>query len=382
MTKVLVTGARGFIAKNLIAHLKERQDCDLLLCDRSTPSDGLADWLLDADVIYHLAGVNRPETEEEFKSGNTDFTKQICDVLMSRSKPAHVIMTSSIQAEKQNPYGISKLKAEQALLDLAENTDNTVRIFRLSNVFGKWCRPNYNSVTATFCHNIARGIPITISDEQVVMELVYIDDVIGALTEEWAFQSRGEGVESAGSMPLTKITLGDLSSRIMAFHAVRTTHNAPGFLSRFDQALYATYLSYLLPDQLDYGLTIRADERGQLAEFMRSEQFGQIFVSSSHPGVLRGNHYHHTKVEKFLVLTGEAAICLRSLNSSDIHKFTVSGQEYRVVDIPPGYTHSIENIGDSEMTVLFWASEPFDQDRPDTIFSPVDAAADTELDKN
>ncbi len=281
-----------------------------------------------------------------------------------------IIFASSIQAESDNPYGRSKLQAERSLERYAGKSGAVAVVHRLKNLFGKLCRPNYNSVTATFCHNIAHGLPIKISDPSQVLSLTYIDDVVAAFIAELAIQG-DRGFQRAASLASTEITLGELAELIQSFRAHRTSLLVPDFSVSFVKALYATYLSYLEPRDFAYSLTKREDPRGSLAEFVKQASFGQLFVSRTKPGVTRGNHYHDTKTEKFLVIEGQAVIRFRHISSGDVTSFVVCGDEYRVVDIPPGYTHSIENIGMSDLVTLFWASEVFNHEAPDTFVLPV-----------
>lgn len=371
MTKVLITGARGFIGRNLATRLATRDDVELFLFDIENANEQLREWLGAADVIFHLAGINRPKSDDEFKTGNADFTAEICDELRRAGRKPKVVMTSSIQAELDNPYGVSKCQAEEALKAFADETGAAVSIYRLKNVFGKWCRPNYNSVTATFCHNIAHDLEIQVNDPAREIELVYIDDVVEAIIGEMENPSGSPSCMAPDTLPSYAITLGDLAGRIQAFHDMRASLMTPDFSVRFNQCLYATYLSYVVPNGHEYGLDIKADDRGSLAEFIKSRHFGQIFVSRTRPGIMRGNHYHHTKIEKFFVIGGEGVIRMRHIDGDEVIEYRVRGEDYRIVDIPPGYTHSIENTGDSEMLTLFWASEVFDPDRPDTYFLQV-----------
>lgn len=245
-----------------------------------------------------------------------------------------------------------------------------MRIYRLKNLFGKWCRPNYNSVTATFCHNIARGLPVAISDAKHEIELSYIDDVVNAFVDEL---NDCETMPTAGDeIPSRRITLGELAGTIQAFHEMRETLALPDFAEWFNRALYATYLSYVPAKSREYTLDRRSDSRGSLAEFIKQKSLGQIFVSRTKPGVTRGNHYHHTKTEKFFVLEGSGLIRMREIDESHIDEYLVSGDSYHVVDIPPGVTHSISNVGSGDLVTLFWSSETFDPDRPDTFFLPVE----------
>jgi len=326
-------------------------------------------------VVFHLAGVNRPQKVEEFESGNAGFTGTLCRLLGECNRRPHVIVSSSIQAEFDNPYGKSKRHAEETLRAFAARTGTRVSIFRLKNVFGKWCRPNYNSVAATFCHNIAHDLPIQVSDPNRLLELVHVDDVVaGFLHEMDEPRKRTDSVVTPDPIPSYILTLGDLAGRIQAFREMQETLQIPDFSLPFNRKLYATYLTYVDPDRWGYGLDIKSDRRGNLAEFIKSPAFGQLFISRTRPGVTRGNHYHHVKAEKFLVISGEGLIRLRHIEERQVHGHHVQGGEYRVVEIPAGYTHSITNIGPEEMITLFWASEVLDPDRPDTYFLPVDPA--------
>lgn len=366
MTSVLITGARGFLGRNLAAHLRSRTDCRLLLFDREDSRTDLTKWLSAADIVFHLAGVNRPDESDDYERENAGFTAELCDLLRAEGRAPKIVFASSIQVVLENPYGASKRKAEETLLGFGASSGACVRVYRLKNLFGKWCRPNYNSVTATFCHNIARELPIFISDPDCVVELSYVDDVVEAFLGELDRTQQPLTIRSE------TIRLGVLSERIRAFHQMRSTLKTPDFSDWFNRALYATYLSYVPEGGRQQDLAIRTDERGSLAEFIKSDHFGQIFVSRTVPGMTRGNHYHHTKTEKFLVVEGEGLIRMRALEGGPVDEYLVRGSEYRVVDIPPGMTHSITNVGSTEMVTLFWADEAFDPDRPDTYFLLVD----------
>jgi UDP-2-acetamido-2,6-beta-L-arabino-hexul-4-ose reductase len=404
--KILVTGARGFIGKNLIVALKRRVDVDVIEYNLDSPAGLLEEGLARADVIYHLAGVNRPERVEEFMEVNFDLTRQICDALRRLERAPLLVLSSSTQAAMDNPYGLSKRQAEEAVFDFGRETGASVFVFRLPGVFGKWCRPNYNSVVATFCHNIARGLPIAISDPVKEIELVYIDDVVRAFISEIGgrrSEVRGKSAESRGQRtaggdeaskgrggmyrevePVFRVRLGELADTIRAFRESRTTLYVSDFSDPFVRRLYATYISYLPEDSFSYVLTQRSDSRGELAELLKSPHIGQIFVSRTRPGITRGHHYHDTKVEKFVVLEGDAVIRVRSIRPevrdqrsevggqrSDVIEYPVSGREFRVVDVPPGYTHAIENVGQNDLIVLFWADEVFDPGKPDTYYEEV-----------
>lgn len=368
--RVVITGARGFIGRNLIAHLRRRGDVEIIGCDVDTAPSALEEALRTADLVFHLAGVNRPQRAEEFISGNVEFTAQVCEQLAHSGRPVPIVLSSSIQAERDNPYGRSKLLAEQMVQAYATERQAPGIIYRLKNVFGKWCRPNYNSVVATFCHNIARDLPITISDPATELELVHIDDVVARFAQEL------EGPHAPGAVyrevsPVFKISLGQLAELLRTFRAMRDSLHLPDFSDPFVRKLYGTYVSYLEQDDFAYPLQQRCDERGCLAEFVKSPFAGQIFVSTTRPGVTRGNHYHHTKVEKFLVLHGKAVIRFRHIERGEVLEYVVEGKDLRVVDIPTGYTHSITNIGDDELVTLFWADEVFDPHHADTWYEDV-----------
>lgn len=370
MTQVLILGGRGFLGRNLAVHLAERKDCETTICGREDSEEDVRKSLSRADVIFLLAGVNRPLDPSEYESGNAGFTEKVCQVLRAAKRSPKIVFSSSIQAELNNPYGISKKNAEQSLLRLATETGACVRIYRLKNLFGKWSRPNYNSVTATFCHNIANDLPIAVSDPEKEIDLSYVDDVVAAFLSEIDGPQSGESL--IADLPSYRIRLGDLAGRIQAFHDMRATLIAPNFEEWFNRALYATYLSYVPSADLRHSLDIKSDNRGSLAEFIKERHFGQIFVSRTKPGITRGNHYHHTKTEKFFVVEGEGLIRMRAVEGGSIKEYLVKGSEYQVIDIPPGVTHSITNVGSGEMVTLFWSSELFDPNRPDTYYLPVD----------
>lgn len=370
MKKVFVTGSKGFVGRNLCAVLRQRDDIELFEYDVNNNPEDLNKALEKADCIIHLAGVNRPKNTDEFKTGNTGSIDKICVRLKAIGRSPKIVLSSSIQAELDNPYGLSKRGAEEVLEGFAENTGAECVVYRFKNLFGKWCRPNYNSVTATFCHNIANDLPIQISDPAHEIELTHIDNVVKAFINE--METGTPVFRFAEPLPSTRITLGELAAKIRSFRDMRTSLVLPDFSSDFERALYGTYLTYLNEKEFEYGLDKKADQRGSLAEFIKSPGMGQIFVSRTEPGITRGDHYHHTKTEKFLVLEGEAVIRFRNIEKDEILEYPVSGEKYQVVDIPPGYTHSIENVGDGVLVTLFWASEMFDPDGPDTYFEKVE----------
>lgn len=374
--KVLITGANGFIGKNLTVHLQLRRDVQIQAYDIENTVAELNAWLDEADFVIHLAGVNRPQNEEEFFIGNAGLTSHVCERLALRRNPPPILLSSSIQADLGNPYGRSKRLAEEAVVEYGRTTGARAVIYRLTNVFGKWSRPNYNTVVATFCHNVAHDLPVTISDPARELELIHIDDVASAFVSEVRGQESGVSNQKSGVIyrevrPIYTVTLGRLAELIRSFRKSRQSLLAPDLADPFIRKLYGMYLSYLDEDDFVYDLTQRRDERGCLAEFIKSPHFGQIFVSRTKPGVTRGNHFHHTKTEKFLVLEGEAIIRFCHIFSDQVIEYPVRGEDFRVVDIPTGYTHSIENVGQGELITLFWASEVFDPERPDTVWKEV-----------
>lgn len=369
MKTILVTGSEGFIGRNLVESLYRTPETTVLRFDVADKEEALLTHLDAADAVFHLAGVNRPEREEEFNEGNAGLTSRIVAHLVKREKKPMLVLTSSTQAELDNPYGRSKRMAEKSLEAYGAAGGDAV-VVRLPNVFGKWSRPNYNSVVATFCHNIAHGLEITITDPSRVMELIYIDDVIAALMSLLNREFM-PGVHWLKAGPLKKITLKELADEICKLRDIRSVLMLPDLGDHFRRALYATYLSFLPTDAFEYQLVKREDQRGSLAELLKSQHFGQLFVSRTKPGYVRGNHYHDTKVEKFCVLEGDAIIRFRNVRGNEVISYPVRGDEFRVVDIPPGYTHSIENVGNRDLVVLFWGSEMFNPQNPDTHALPV-----------
>jgi len=374
MQKAVVTGAGGFIGKNLVLALR-RAGVEVAGIDIDSTPEAWSSAVRDAEVVFHLAGVNRPAHEAEFETGNVGSLQALFAALerAASAGPGRVapvvVLASSTQASHDNAYGRSKLAAERALEAYAASTGRPAVIYRLPGVFGKWCRPNYNSVVATFCHNIARGLPITISDETRVVELVHVDDVVATLVTH--LETRAAGLAWGEVGPVFTASLGELADRIRGFRAMRETLEVADATDPFTRRLLGTYTSYIPPADLAYELEQRTDARGTLAELLKSPHFGQMFVSRTRPGITRGNHYHDLKVEKFCVLEGEAVIRFRPILGAEITEHRVSGKDFKVVDIPPGMTHSIENVGATEMIVLFWASEILNRDRTDTHFSEV-----------
>jgi len=368
---VLVTGSSGFIGKNLCKRLEETEGLDILRFEREHTPDDLKQFLSKADFVFHLAGINRPKDESEFDKGNRSLTENLINYVKESGRKIPILVTSSIQAELDNPYGKSKKAAEDAVFKWGKQAGNKVFVYRLPNVFGKWCRPNYNSVVATFCNNIANDLEISINDRTTKLSLVYIDDVTKDFVK--AFRE-GKTPDADGFCYIDRVfetTLGELSDKIYSFKDSRNSLLIPSFGDDFTKFLYATYTSYLSTDNLAYQLDMKCDDRGWLAEFIKSNQFGQIFVSKTKPGITRGNHWHHTKIEKFLVLSGEAEIRFRNVNDDKTIDYKVSGDKLEVLDIPAGYTHSIKNIGKNDLLTLFWSDEIFNPEDTDTYFKEV-----------
>ena len=376
--KVLITGSKGFIGKNLLARLAYEKDIKLFEFDIENKSCDLEHFLNEAEIIFHLAGVNRPEREEEFKTGNVELTELICNYLERLGRKPTVVFSSSIQAGVENPYGSSKKAAEDILINWADKGNGRAVIFRLKNVFGKWCRPNYNSVVATFCHNISHNLPIVINDTERVLELVYIDDVVEGfihiINELRNSQERYHDVKSYEFREIPRyfsITVGELANKLKRFHESRKKLLVPDFSDDFERFLYATFISYYDLEDISISLENKVDERGTLAEALKSREFGQIFVLRINPGQTRGNHFHHTKIEKFLVLEGQAHLKLKNIDNGTSAVFRLSSDRLQLIEIPPGYSHSIENIGSTPVIVLVWANEIFNQARPDTFYYEV-----------
>ncbi len=371
---ILITGANGFIGRNLAAWLAPSTDSRVLRYDLGNSLDELAQMLAQIDFVFHLAGVNRPLTEGEFQTGNVDFTAYLCAELVKLGRPVPLLLSSSIQAALDNPYGVSKREAEAVVTKYAHQANARVVIYRLQNVFGKWCRPNYNSVTATFCYNIAHDLPISISDPARELEMIHVDDVVNHFMQELKASDGTQGqvdIQTRQVTPSYKVTLGRLADLIRSFRQSRASLRVPDMSDEFTRKLYGTYLSYLEPDDFAYNLDKKSDTRGSLAEFIKSPAIGQVFISRTKPGITRGNHYHHTKTEKFLVVEGEAIVRFRHIETAAMIEYPVSGTDFRVVDIPTGYTHSIQNVGTTELITLFWSSEVFDPNWPDTYAMPV-----------
>ncbi|MEJ1355774.1 MAG: NAD-dependent epimerase/dehydratase family protein [Candidatus Sedimenticola sp. (ex Thyasira tokunagai)] len=367
--RILVTGGRGFIGKNLIVHLKQDEQYSVLTFARENSLDELGILVEQADAVIHLAGENRPTDASAFEEVNAGLTQILCYAIRATGRKIPLVLASSTQAELDNPYGQSKRAAEKVVEVLANETGNPVYIYRLPGVFGKWCKPNYNSVVATFCHNIAQDLPIQINDPAASTRLIYVDDVVAEFVR--VIQQSGDGASKPSVTPEYSITLGELAKQINAFKNCRESLISEQVGNGLVRALYSTYVSYLKPDQFSYPLPKYGDERGVFVEVLKTKESGQFSFFTAHPGATRGGHYHHTKTEKFLVIKGNARFGFRHIVTGEIHELLTSGDEPQVVDTVPGWTHDITNVGEDEMVVMLWANEIFDHDRPDTIAAKV-----------
>ena len=373
MKTVLVTGAKGFIGKNLILGLRELSNIQIKSFDKEDDINTLKKFIQESDFIFHLAGVNRTESVEEFEKVNTGLTKEIINLLEEMDKKIPIAITSSIQAELDNPYGKSKKMAEDELTKYSKQNKVPVYIYRLPNVFGKWSRPNYNSVVSTFCYNISHNLDINILDPMKELELVYIDDVVSEFVSLLAKEERNLRKYFYNIKRVFKIPVGKLTEKIYQIRDIRKTLIVPDLSDDFMRLLHATYLSYLDENDFLYEMNLKEDNRGNFIELVKSRTFGQVSISRSKKGVIRGNHYHNTKNEKFCLLQGKAVIRLRNILDDKIIPYYVSDEKIEIVDISPGYTHSIENLteGDGEMILLIWANEIFDPKNPDTYYCEV-----------
>lgn len=368
--KILVTGAKGFIGKNLIVELKNRSYLDVFEFDIDTDIALLDKYTKECDFVFHLAGINRPKDEKEFMEGNYGFTTVLLNKLRENQNKSPILITSSIQAELNNPYGKSKKEAEEVLFIYEKETGSRSLVYRLPNVFGKWCRPNYNSAVATFCNNIANDLEIKVNDPTVVMNLVYIDDVVDEFVN--AMEGKANKISRYCSIPVVHtVTLGKIVELIKSFKDSRVNLTVLNMSNEFEKKLYSTYLSYLPIDKFSYPLKMNIDNRGSFTEFIRTPDRGQVSINISKPGITKGNHWHHTKNEKFLVVKGNGLIKFRKIDSDEIIDYHVSGDKLEVVDIPTGYTHSIVNIGDADMVTVMWVNEAFNREKPDTYFLEV-----------
>ena len=362
---ILITGAKGFLAKNFIARLVGLGYSNLLLVDRTTPKSTYESYVRQAQFIYHFAGVNRPQDPKEFAVGNTDSMAELIGYLKKTNSKASLVVSSSTQAMNNNPYGLSKKAGEDLLLSFATSNKHPIFIYRLTNIFGKWAKPNYNSVVATFCHNLSRDLPIKINDENAKISLVYIDDVVDEMLR--CLEGKVTTIDGIlRVLPDYELTVGQLASMIQRFKHSRTNLHLENQHDPLTKKLYATYLSYLPEQSFIYDLNMNIDVRGSFTEMFKTSQEGQISVNISKPGITKGNHYHHTKNEKFIVVSGTGSIKFRRVDSNEVIEYKVSGEKLQVIDIPPGYVHNITNIGLNDLVTIMWASELFDKQNPDT----------------
>lgn len=364
---ILVTGANGFIGKNLCLGLVDKNH-QIFKYDIETPKEELDYFIANADFVIHLAGINRPLSVEEFYDGNVNLTIQLIDLLKKQNRKIPLLLSSSIHAASNTDYGKSKKLAEDAVFKYGEDTGSNTYVFRLANAFGKWCKPNYNSVVATFCHNIANNIDIEIKDGSIEISFVYIDDIVNEFMNCLDCIKR-DGILSVN--PVYPITIDNLAKTIKQFRDSRINNILPNLKNDFYKKLYSTYLSYLPENKFSYPLKMNADERGSFSEFIKTDGYGQVSVNISKPGIVKGNHWHHTKNEKFLVVSGKGIIRFREIGKNKIIEYYVSDEKLEVVDIPPGYTHNIENLGDTDMVTIMWANELFDVNKLDTFYEKV-----------
>jgi len=377
LCRVLVTGARGFIGKNLVVRLRELPRFMVSEFVRGDDVTALPQLLAQVDAVVHLAGENRPTDPDAFSQVNTGLTLAICNAIAAQvasgGRIVPLVLASSTQVERDNLYGQSKLAAERAVQELARNTGNPVVVFRLPGVFGKWCKPNYNSVVATFCHNIARGLPIQINDPTASLQLVHVDDVVSSMMAalDAALKPGSAGVLAGAIAPVYSMTLGELAAQIEAFGDCRTTLMSERVGTGLLRALYSTYVSYLPNDRFAYEVPQHADPRGVFVEMLKTPDSGQFSYFTAHPGITRGGHYHHTKTEKFLVIKGTGMFRFRHMLTDERFELTVSGDRPQVVDTIPGWVHDITNVGSDELVVMLWANEVFDRANPDTVAAPI-----------
>lgn len=369
--KILVTGAKGFVGKNLISELKNRNYNEIYEYDLDTTIEDLDKFTKDCEFIFHLAGVNRPENTEDFMIGNFGFTSTLLDKLKEYKNTSPILITSSIQAMLDNPYGKSKKAGEDLMLEYENETGAKAFVYRLPNVFGKWCRPNYNSAVATFCNNIANDLPITLSDPNVEMKLVYIDDVVNEFIN--ALEDKANKKDNYCYIKTVhEIKLGEIVNLLNSFKESRFNLMIQDMKDDgFAKKLYSTYLSYLNTEDFSYDVKMNIDERGSFTELFKTLDRGQVSVNISKPGITKGNHWHNTKNEKFVVVSGTGIIRFRKIDTEEVIEYKVCGDKIEIVDIPVGYTHNIENIGDTDMVTIIWANEILNKDKPDTYFMEV-----------
>lgn len=369
MKKVLITGSSGFIGNNLVVTL-ERLDCEILKFDRDDTLETLDRYTKECDFVVHLAGINRPEKVEEFYKGNAGLTQTLVDLLRKHDNKAPIIVSSSIQADNDSDYGQSKKQAEEILVKY-QNDMAPVYIFRLSNVYGKWSRPNYNSVIATWCHNITHDLDLVVNDASVEIPFVYIDDVVKNIIKALNGEIEQNETATYEVHPIDVVSLGEVRDLLVSFKESRTDLSFPNQNTRFAKNLYSTYLSYLPIDKMSYDLKMNVDPRGSFTEFIKDDLLGQVSVNVSKKDITKGQHWHHSKNEKFLVVYGSGSIEIRHIITNEKYAYNVSGDKLEVVDIPTGYTHNIINTGETDMVTLMWANEKLDPNNPDTYFLEV-----------
>lgn len=365
---ILITGANGFIGKNLRVFLAERGYTDIACFEHNQNHSELAQMVQQADFVFHLAGVNRPLHEDEFQQGNTHLTEALVKLLAATGRKIPLVLTSSTQAVRDNPYGKSKAAAENAALAYMQETGNPAYIYRLPNVFGKWCRPNYNSAVATFCYNTVHSLPITIHDANAALSLVYIDDVCADFISLLGADIIGGYRDIT---PVYQTTVGDVADLLQKFKQSRSNLVTEEVGTGFLRALYSTYLSYFSPADFSYTVPGYTDPRGTFVEMLKTPSAGQLSFFTAHPGVTRGGHYHHTKNEKFLVIKGTARYRFKHILTAESYDVTVSSDEYKIIETVPGWTHDVTNVGNDELIVMLWANEIFDRGQPDTVASPL-----------
>ncbi len=379
--RILVTGANGFLGKNLCSELEniaagkrrglpELMPLTLMRYDVNNTGEELAAFCREADFAVHLAGVNRPKDEKEFAEGNTGLTKQLLSLLKAAGNRCPVLLSSSVQAELENPYGRSKLAAESEVFAYAKETGAKAFVYRFPNLFGKWCRPNYNSVVATFCDNIANGRDIRIDDENKRLTLAYVDDIVDEIVS-CITGKRADGTEPLSVGIVYTRSLGEIAGLIRSFREARENLYLPDVSEPFTKKLYSTYLSYVPAAEASVPCDTKRDERGSFTELLRTFGMGQVSVNVCRSGCLKGNHWHHTKTERFIVVSGSGVIRQRRIGDDKVTEIPVSGEGICSVDMLPGYTHSIENTGESDLVFIIWANERFDPERPDTFFEKV-----------
>ncbi|MCF8009665.1 MAG: capsular polysaccharide biosynthesis protein CapF [Halanaerobiales bacterium] len=368
--RILVTGSKGFIGKNLVMELKNQGYEHIYEYDIGSTDEDLEEFTRKADFVFHLAGVNRPKSNKDFMKINFGLTDTLLSKLKKHRNNCPIMISSSIQATQDNPYGKSKKAGEDLLKSYSKKSNAKVLIYRFPNVFGKWCRPNYNSVVATFSYNIANGLPIKVNDKDTILSLIYIDDILFELIK--VLEGKENKVKDyCYVQPVYQVRLGELADLLYSFKNYRKTREIPSLNNDFIKKLYSNYLSYLPSDEFSYNLEMNMDERGSFTEFIKTLDCGQISVNISKPGIVKGNHWHHSKTEKFLIVSGKGIVRFRKVDEKKIHVYYATGEKLEDIVVPPGYTHNIENLGDEDMVTIIWANEKFDPDNPDTYFLEV-----------